>query len=122
MNRRGLVILVSDLFDKLDHLTEALHHLRHRRHEVLLLQVVADDELTFPFRKWSVFENLERASDRIKLDPATMRAQYLENVGRHLKAVRDAAGKLNISHVLLNTSRPFDDALMAYLAARVGWR
>ena len=120
--RRGMVIIVSDLFDHADALVEALHHLRHRRHEVLLLQVMADDELTFPFRKWSLFENLERAADRVKLDPATMRAQYLENVARHLKAIRDAAGKLNVSHVLLNTSEPFDEALMAYLAARVGWR
>jgi uncharacterized protein (DUF58 family) len=120
--RRGMVIVVSDLFDRADALVEALHHLRYRRHEVLLLQVMADDELTFPFRKWSLFENLERAADRVKLDPATMRAQYLENVARHLKSIRDAAGKLNVSHVLLNTSQPFDEALMAYLAARVGWR
>ena len=61
----------------------------------------AADELTVPVRKWSLFENLERATDRIKLDPATMRAEDLASVARHLKAVREAAGKLNISHVLL---------------------
>ena len=120
--RRAMVIVVSDLFDRSDALVEAMHHLRHRRHEVLLLQVMADDELTFPFRRWSLFENLERASDRVRLDPATMRAQYLENLSRHLKAVGDAASKLNISHVLLNTGKPFDDALTGYLAARVSWR
>jgi uncharacterized protein (DUF58 family) len=120
--RRGMVIVISDLFDKADALVEAMHHLRHRRHEVLLMQVMADDELTFPFRKWSLFENLERAPDRIKLDPATMRSGYLASVARHLKAVRETAGKLNISHVLLNTSEPFDNALMNYLAARVGWK
>jgi uncharacterized protein (DUF58 family) len=120
--RRGMVIVISDLFDRVDALVEAMHHLRHRRHEVVLLHVMADDELTFPFRKWTLFENLERGNDRVRLDPATMRAQYLENVARHLKALRDAAGKLNVSHVLLNTSRPFDDALTGYLAARVGWR
>jgi uncharacterized protein (DUF58 family) len=122
VNRRGLVIIISDLFDKLDHLTEALHHMRHRRHEVLLLQVMANDELTFPFRKWSLFENLEKSGDRIKLDPAVMRSAYLENVARHLKGVRELCGKLAISHVLLNTSEPFDTALTNYLAARMGWR
>src|SRR4051812_9818958 len=120
--RRGMVIVVSDLFDKADALVEAMHHLRHRRHEVLLMQVMADDELTFPFRKWSLFENLERAGDRTKLDPAVMRAAYLENVARHLKTIRGAAGKLNVNHVLLNTSQPFDAALMNYLAARIGWK
>ena len=120
--RRGLVIVVSDLFDRAEALVEAMHHLRHRRHEVLLLQVMADDELAFPFRKWSLFENLERGSDRVRLDPATTRAAYLENLSRHQKALTAAAGRLNISHVLLNTSKPFDDALTGYLAARVGWK
>jgi uncharacterized protein (DUF58 family) len=120
--RRSMVVVISDFFDKADKLAEALHHLRHRRHEVLLMQVMANDEITFPFRKWSLFENLERSGDRLKLDPALMRASYLENVANHLKAIRDTASKLNISHVLLNTSEPFDTALMNYLAARMGWR
>jgi hypothetical protein len=122
VNRRGLVIIISDLFDKIEHLTEAFHHLRHRRHEVLLLQVMANDELTFPFRKWSLFENLEKSGDRIKLDPAMMRSVYLENVSNHLKAIRELCGKLHVSHVLLNTSEPFDTALTNYLAARMGWK
>lgn len=122
INRRGMVIIISDLFDKADALVEAMHHLRHRRHEVLLMQVMANDELTFPFRKWSLFENLEKAGHRIKLDPAMMRAQYLENVSNHMKAIREVTSKLNINHVLLNTSEPFDAALSNYLAARMGWK
>lgn len=120
--RRGMVIVISDLFDDADRIVDALHHLRHRRHEVLLLQTVADDELTFPFRKWSLFENLERGADRIRLDPATMRAQYLGNINRHQKRIGDAAARLNVSRVVLNTKDPFDAALATYLAARAGWR
>jgi uncharacterized protein (DUF58 family) len=120
--RRGMVILISDLFDNAAALTDALHHLRHRRHEVLLMQIMADDELTFPFRKWSLFQNLERAGHRVKLDPATMRTQYLQNLAAHQKAIRDTTSKLNINHVLLNTREPFDAALTNYLAARMGWK
>ena len=120
ISRRGLVIVISDLFDQAEPLIESLHHLRHKRHEVILLHVMAHDELEFPFRKWSLFENLEQTNDRLRLDPATMRAMYLENVANHLRAIRDAASKLNISHVLLDTSRPFDDALTVYLAQRMG--
>lgn len=120
--RRGMVIVISDLFDKADALTDALHHLRHRRHEVLLLQVMADDEINFPFRNWSLFENLELAGDRLKLDPALMRSVYLQNVASHLRSIRETAGKLNINHVLLNTAEPVDAALSNYLAARMGWK
>ncbi|HEY2589870.1 MAG TPA: DUF58 domain-containing protein [Tepidisphaeraceae bacterium] len=120
IDRRWMVIVISDLFDEAAPLIEALHHLRHKRHEVILMHTMAHDELEFPFRKWSLFENLEQPDDRLRLDPARMRAIYLENVANHLKAIRDAASKLNISHLLLDTSRPFDDALTAYLAQRMG--
>jgi uncharacterized protein (DUF58 family) len=120
ITRRGMVILISDLFDEIAPLVEALHHLRHKRHEVILLQVMAHDELEFPFRKWSLFENLEMPADRLRLDPATMRTIYLENVAAHLRGVREAANKMNISHVLLDTSRPFDDAMSVYLSQRMG--
>jgi uncharacterized protein (DUF58 family) len=118
VDRRGLVIVISDLFDQAKPLIDALHHLRHKRHEVILLQVMANDELEFPFRQWSLFENLERTDDRLRLDPASMRAMYLENVVNHLREIRDAASRCNISHVLLDTTRPFDDALSTYLAQR----
>jgi uncharacterized protein (DUF58 family) len=120
IDRRGMVVVISDLFEDADKLTEALHHLRHKRHEVILLQVMADDELTFPFRKWSLFENLEQADDKVRTDPALMRAGYLENVARHQQAIKDAVARLHMSHLLLNTSRPFDDALAVYLAQRMG--
>ena len=120
ITRRGMVIVISDLFDEVGPLVEALHHLRHKRHEVILLQTMANDELEFPFRKWSLFEDLEMPADRLRLDPARMRGIYLENVANHLRSVREAANKLNISHLLLDTSRPFDEALTVYLAQRMG--
>jgi uncharacterized protein (DUF58 family) len=122
ITRRGMVIIISDLFDQAEPLVEALHHLRHKRHEVLLLQVMANDEIEFPFRQWSLFEDLERPGERLKLDPAMMRTVYLENLANHMKTLRAAFSKLHVNHVLLNTSKPLDDALIQYLAARNGRR
>lgn len=120
LKRRGLVIILSDFFDKSEAIIEALHHLRHRRHEVVLLQVMADDELNFPFRKWSLFESLERTDHRLRLDPAMIRAHYLENLATHMKSLVDGANRLAIEHVLLNTTKPFDQALVTFLARRMG--
>ena len=120
LKHRGLVIIISDLIDKAEEIVEALHHLRHKRHEVLLLQVMADDELNFPFRKWSLFESLEREDFRLKLDPALVRARYMENLGKHMAVLKEGASKLAIQHVLLNTAKPFDEALVGYLAGRMG--
>ena len=61
-------------------------------------------------------------ADRLKLDPAMMRNIYLQNVANHLEKIRDSVNKLRMSHLLLNTSQPFDDALMMFLAQRAGRR
>jgi uncharacterized protein (DUF58 family) len=122
LGHRQMVILISDLFDHADQLIEAFHHLRHRRHEVIVLQIMAADELTFPFRKFSFFESLESASAKLRLDPATIRATYLENVARHLKTIRDGCNDLRISHALFKTSETVEHALTEYLALRMGSR
>jgi uncharacterized protein (DUF58 family) len=122
LGHRQMVVLISDLFDDTEKLLQAFHHLRHKRHEVIVMQVMAEDELTFPFRKFSLFENLEADSQKIRLDPASVRATYLENLARHLKAVRDECNALRISHTLFKTSESVDKALTGYLAMRMGSR
>jgi uncharacterized protein (DUF58 family) len=122
LTQRGLVIMISDFFETPDALISALHHFRHRRHEVLMLHVMADDELNFPFRKWTLFQNMESTQHRLRLDPAMMRRHYLDNLRAHLTALRRTAADLNISYSLFNTSNPFDDALSMYLANRMRGR
>lgn len=122
IGHRQLVVLISDLFDNAEKLVQAFHHLRHKRHEVIVLQIMADDEIQFPFRKFSLFENLEIAGQRLKLDPATARATYLENLARHLKAIQDACDSMRISYSLLKTSESVEKSLTAYLARRMGSR
>jgi uncharacterized protein (DUF58 family) len=122
LGHRQMVILISDLFDNAEKLIEAFHHLRHERHEVIVMQIMAEDELTFPFRKFSQFESLEAGASKVKLDPATARATYLQNVARHLKAIRDGCNQLRISHVLFKTSETVEHALSEYLALRMGSR
>jgi uncharacterized protein (DUF58 family) len=122
LGHRQMVILISDLFDDAEKLREAFHHLRHKRHEVLVLQILADDEVQFPFRKFSLFESMELKAQTVKLDPVTMRATYLENLARHMKAMRDACNSMSISHALFKTSEPVDKALAVYLGQRMGSR
>jgi uncharacterized protein (DUF58 family) len=125
LGHRQLVILLSDLFEDAEKLIEAFHHFRHDRHEVIVLQIMSDDELTFPFRKFSLFEDLEKtgtAPQKLKLDPVTVRNNYLENLARHLQAVRDGCNALRISYALINTKDSVEKSLTAYLAQRMGSR
>ena len=115
--RRGLVIIVSDLFDDPERIVNALHHFRHRRHEVVVLHVLADEELTFPFDQFTRFRNLEGVSD-IQTDPKALRASYLEQIRLFLQAIKNGCGRIGADYVAMNTATPFDQALSAYLTRR----
>src|SRR5438874_5236275 len=51
LRRRGMVVILSDCFDDVDHLVKALRHFRHKRHEVLLFHILAPEEVEFPFSR-----------------------------------------------------------------------
>ena len=74
--RRCLIVLISDLYDEPDEVIRALHHFRHRRHEVILFHVLDKAEIDFPFRDVIAFHDLE-TNERIQVDPAYVRDEYL---------------------------------------------
>jgi len=118
VHRRGLVIVVSDLFDDPDDVLRALHHFRYRKHEVLLLHVMAEEELTFPFDQASLFRDLELPVRRIQLDPRAIRAEYLDQIRRFIRRIEMGCGQMNIDYVPMSTRTSFDVALAHYLAQR----
>jgi uncharacterized protein (DUF58 family) len=117
-HRRGLIIIISDLFDSAEDILNALHHFRYRKHEVLLLHVMAEEELTFPFDRWSLFRNLEVNGHRVQLDPRSVRAEYLDRVRSFIRDIETGAGRMGIDYVPMSTRHPFDVALAQYLANR----
>ena len=57
--RRGLIVLVSDLYGETPQIVRALCHFRHRRHEVILFHVLDRAEIEFPFRDVTAFHDVE---------------------------------------------------------------
>ncbi|MCY2931023.1 MAG: VWA domain-containing protein, partial [Planctomycetota bacterium] len=117
-NRRGLMIVISDLFDDGADLLKALHHFRYRKHEVLLLHVMAEEEISFPFDTWSEFRDLETTVPEVRVDPRSIKAEYVEHVKRFCEELESGAGRMQVDYVLLKTSEPFDAALAGFLARR----
>ncbi len=66
--RRGMMVLISDLFVDADDVQRGLRLLRQRGHDVLVLHVLDDDELDFPFARPARFEGLETA-DQLTCNP-----------------------------------------------------
>ena len=117
-HRRGLMVLISDLFDDPEEILRALYHFRYRKHEVMVLHVMAEEELTFPYDQSSEFRDLEIDGHRVQIDPRAIRAEYLDQVRRHLGRIELSCGQMNIDYVPLSTRTDFDVALSHYLAQR----
>src|SRR5438034_6529429 len=86
LTKRGVVIVLSDFFDDPASLAAGLTHLRHRKHDVILLHVLDAAELEFPFRGPTEFLGLEEFPG-LPADPETIRSAYLRELSHFRQAL-----------------------------------
>ncbi len=118
LRQRSLLILISDFFDRLEPLTQALKQFRHARHEIILLQVVAPEEEDFPFNRPTQFRSLERDRHRILVDPHRLRATYIEQYQDFQQRLTSICGNAGVDYLKLKTDEPYQTALGHYLDNR----
>ena len=115
---RGLVIILSDCFESAAQIVESFHHFKFRNHELVLFHIMAEEELTFPFNTSQEFKDLEASGQRIKVDPRTIRAAYLQKVKEHVSVIEKACGQMQADYVPLTTKTPYSEALADFVARR----
>lgn len=116
--RRGLVLVISDFFGDVADITAALHHLRHRKHELVLFHVLADEELHFPYSSMTNFRDLEQVADQVEVDPAAIRREYLSQFNAYLQQLEAGCGQVEAEYERLSTQHRYEDSLANYLANR----
>lgn len=122
LNHRSLVVIITDLFENVgqhEELISALKHLRHRKHEVLLFNVMehrSERELDFPNKRY-VFEDLETGAEA-ELLPEQVRDDYRKKVEAYTRKFRMACSEFEIDFEELDTMGSFDEALLAFLNKR----
>jgi uncharacterized protein (DUF58 family) len=117
LKARGMVIVVSDLLDDPVEVIRALRHFQHRKHEVIVFQVLDDSEVDLPFVELSNFRDLE-SGRRVAVDPATFRGTYRERMGAFCETLRQGCVQTNIDYRLLRTSVPIETAITEYMNFR----
>lgn len=117
LSRRGVVVILSDLFDDPSSLLAGLKHFRHRRHDVIVAHVLDPAEIEFPFDQPMLFKGLEQLGELL-VDPARLRRAYREEFERFRTEVAAGCRAQGADYVLLRTDRPVDAALTAYLHQR----
>ena len=117
IKRRGLVILISDLMDDSDKISQGLAHLRQRGHDVIVIQVLDEAELNFPFDQTITFRDLESA-DHITVNTADIAADYALQFTEFLDKYKRACYEHGFDYVLASTATPYDTLLTALLSRR----
>ncbi|MCQ2388470.1 MAG: DUF58 domain-containing protein [Kiritimatiellae bacterium] len=107
---RSVIFLISDLFGDVEEILNALHHFRFRHHEVIVLHVMAEEEIGFPYDQMIQFEDAE-STERLNVDATAIRREYLARVHAYMERLERGCGEMSITHELLSTRVPFDQAL-----------
>ncbi|MBI2895736.1 MAG: DUF58 domain-containing protein [Deltaproteobacteria bacterium] len=108
--RRGLVIVVSDLFDFEPDPRVLLRQLERAKHDVAVMHVVDEDEILLPFEGPTVFEGLEGGA-RLLVDPAELRRRYAAEMEAFIQRWRDACLEVDADYQLVPTDASLDRVL-----------
>jgi len=120
-DRRGLIIVISDLFDDVPSVLSGLKHLRHKRNEVILFHVLDRFELSFPFNRMTLFQGMEDYPDLLA-DPRALRKAYIAEIQAFIAEVRKGCIRDRIDYAQVTTDTLLDVALIQYLTTRSGAR
>lgn len=117
IRRRGLIVILSDLFDDPAQVMTALKHFRHRGNEVIVMQVLDPLERSFAFGTDAVFRDME-TKEELLTQPWHIQTAYRESMHQFLDFYKRECRENAIDYVLLDTATPFDRALFEYLNKR----
>jgi hypothetical protein len=115
--RRGVLVLISDLYDEPEAVVEAVTPLRVRGNDLIVFHVLDRAELEFGFADASSFEDIE-SGEQLPVVPEAFREEYVSLVRAHIDALTARFSESRIDYTLLDTSEPLDHALFKYLTTR----
>lgn len=115
--RKGMLVVISDLYEEPDAIVEAVGPLRSRGSEVIVFHLLDPAELEFPFQDASAFEDLE-TGEQIPVVPEALREEYRRMIRAHVDAIAERCKGARIDYTMLETSQPLDHALFRYLSMR----
>ncbi|CAN5436139.1 DUF58 domain-containing protein [soil metagenome] len=124
LRRRGLVVLISDLYEEPARVQSAVGMLRHRGHDVIVFHVLDRSEIELEGTVGGIalddatsLEDLE-TGERIPVITPHVRERYRTMMNDHIESLRRLLTEVRVDYAMFDTTQPLDDALFTYLAAR----
>jgi uncharacterized protein (DUF58 family) len=119
LTRRGLVVVISDLYCDPAAMTRAVLPLAYHGHDIMILQVLDPRELNPDWNESVVLKDVE-TDELVNVSPDYLEGKYRERLTAHLEALRASAASVGAHQMLVTTTDPLDDALRRYLVFRRG--
>ncbi|UCE06048.1 MAG: DUF58 domain-containing protein [bacterium] len=117
IHRRGLIVILSDLYDEPENVISGLKHFRHKKHEVIVFHILDPMEINFNFKRNALFKDME-TGEELTTQPWHIKAEYKKRVRNFIENYKRQCRLNRIDYVSLDTSQQFDYALMEYLIKR----
>ena len=117
VNKRGLMVLISDLLAPAEELEEKLGRLTVSGHDVAVFRILDPREIDFDFEDALLFHDVESEKD-LFIEPAAAKRNYLKRFTEHGDAARAICQKLGVDYLPVITDEPLDQVLSNYLRQR----
>jgi uncharacterized protein (DUF58 family) len=117
LRRKGMITLISDLYDTPQNVIDAIKPLRARGHDVMVFHILDPNEIHFPFDDATQFEDLETGA-QLPVNPPVLRERYKKVIKEHLDTLAKLFRDNQIDYARTDTSEPLDLALFNFLSAR----
>jgi uncharacterized protein (DUF58 family) len=121
LKRRGMVVFISDCFGDVPALKHALEQFCFRGHDVMIAQILAPEELTFPFRREAFFQDLE-LHRRMQVNPNTVRKAYLKEFQAFMDQLRTAMNDIGVDLMTFSTADDLGEVLAYHLRRRAAMK
>jgi uncharacterized protein (DUF58 family) len=117
MPRRGLVVVISDLYYEPQELLQGLDHFRHFGHDVLIFQVLAPLERMMPIDGPVKLVDAE-TGESLETMAHEIRDSFTQAVGKWIEEIHSGCQARDIDHICLTTDQPLEGALLDYFIKR----
>lgn len=117
LRRRGVVVLISDLYEDPDSVLDAVKPLLARGQDLIVFHLLDPTEREFPFEDSLNLEELE-TGERLPVVPGSMRARYRAMIDEHIAALTRRFAENRVDYAMFDTGIPLDHALFAFLSSR----
>jgi uncharacterized protein (DUF58 family) len=115
--RRALIIVLTDGFEDADALLNCFQHLRFQKHDLVMFQLLDRMEMDFQFDRPVRFNDLE-SSYNLVTEPNTIRDEYLAQLHRHLKRLKEGCNQFNADYRQVILDQDYEKLLADFLSER----